>query len=72
MSTKRTTKNTSPNDELSWIVWILIIIFVIVIEVLGDYCNRHAEEHRKESWERFEKENARMMHMVNWDKAVYH
>ena len=60
------------NNEMNWISFIVLVVIIVLIEVLGDYCNKHAEEHRQKSWEEFERRNAEMMHMVNWDKAVYH
>ena len=72
MSAKYSTPKTNRNDEMNWLAFILLLIIFIVFEVLGDYCNRHAEEHRQKSWERFEERNAEMMHMVDWSKATYH
>ena len=51
---------------------IAMIIIVLLIEWIGNYCNEHAEEFRQEEWERFEQKNAELLYSVNWDKATYH
>ena len=62
----------SNKNEMEWTTIIVLVVIFAIIQILGDYCNKHAEEHRQKSWERFEARNAEIMHMVNWNNAVYH
>ena len=71
MSTRRTSGKSNKN-EIEWTTIIVLVVIFAIIQILGDYCNRHAEERRQKSWERFEARNAEIMHMVNWNNAVYH
>ena len=65
MRTRRTSRENT-KIEIDGIVSIVILVIIVIIQILGDYCNRHAEEHRKASWERFERRNEEIMHMVKW------
>jgi Na+-transporting methylmalonyl-CoA/oxaloacetate decarboxylase gamma subunit len=52
------------------IIFVAVIILILVIEILGSYCNRHAEEHREKEWKRFEEWHNNIMAGntgINWD-----
>ncbi|MDD6338139.1 MAG: hypothetical protein PUC15_07130 [Lentisphaeria bacterium] len=64
MSTKRAKTNA---DEMNWPALILTIIILVIIELLGNYCNKHHEEHRQKEWERFERRMQEVHYMTKWD-----
>lgn len=41
-------------DNTNMFLFIAIVILIIVIELFGDYCNKHKEELREREWKRFE------------------
>ena len=46
-------KKTNKSD-MNWGTLIALIIIISLIEIIGNYCNNHAEEHRQKEWEKFQ------------------
>jgi hypothetical protein len=49
---------------------IAVIILIVLMEVIGCYCNIHKEEFRKKDWQQYEEYHNRMMSGnsgINWD-----
>lgn len=57
-------------NSTSWILFLAVIILIIVIEILGCYCNEHREEIREKNWKKFEDWHNNIMAGntgINWD-----
>jgi len=61
-------KKTNTKSDVNWFTIVAVIVIMLIIELLGNYCNTHAEEHRQKDWERFEKRMKEVHYMNKWDK----
>ena len=59
-------KNTKKKSDMDWGTLIAVIVIMLILELLGSYCNRHAEDFRKRDWERFERRMQEVHYMTKW------
>lgn len=59
-------KKTNKKDKLNWITIIVLLIIIALIEIISNYCNNHYEEHKKESWDKFERRMQEVHYMTKW------
>lgn len=66
MSNKRPSKKAD-NEKITWITLALILTIIIIVELVGNYCENHSEEHRQKEWEKFEHRMEEVHHMTKWN-----
>ena len=59
-------KKTNKTTDINCYTLIGIIVIIVLIELIGNYCNTHAEERRQKDWDKFEKRMQEVHHMTKW------
>lgn len=58
-------KKTDKYEHEGYIL-LCIIVLILLIETIGNYCNTHAEEIRQKDWQRFE-DKVQQIHYMKWE-----